>query len=77
MGDGEQSGLSNNLDSLAWLTTQPDLLEGKPKISHVVLSAPDVSAQAFNDEFAEQIQSISKDLTAYVSSNDRALLMSH
>src|SRR5262249_53182153 len=44
---------------------------------HVVLSAPDVSADAFDDKFAGRIKALSKHLTAYVSSNDRALLMSH
>jgi esterase/lipase superfamily enzyme len=59
------------------MSTQPDLIEGKPKLSHVVLSAPDVAADAFNEKFAERIQQLSEHLTAYVSSNDRALLMSH
>jgi esterase/lipase superfamily enzyme len=64
-------------DAFTWLETQPDLIQGKPKIDHVVLSAPDVSAQAFDDKFAARIQAVSRHLTAYVSSNDRALLMSH
>src|SRR5262249_30344993 len=64
-------------DALAGLETQPDLIDGKAKIDHVVLSAPDVSAQAFDDKFAARIQALSRYLTAYVSSNDRALLMSH
>src|SRR5262245_14008333 len=61
-------------DALAGLETQPDLIDGKAKIDHVVLSAPDVSAQAFDDKFAARIQALSRYLTAYVSSNDRALL---
>lgn len=73
---GSSLGCQTICDSLAWLTTQPDLLQGKPKISHVVLSAPDVSAQAFDEKFSERIQALSQHLTAYVSSNDRALLMS-
>jgi esterase/lipase superfamily enzyme len=64
-------------DAFAGLETQPDLIDGKAKIDHVVLSAPDVSAQAFDDKFAARIQALSRHLTAYVSSNDRALLMSH
>jgi esterase/lipase superfamily enzyme len=64
-------------DALTWLATQPDLLEGKPKIDHVVLSAPDVSAQAFDDEFSARIRTLARHLTVYVSSNDRALLLSH
>ena len=73
---GSSLGCQTICDSLAWLTTQPDLLQGKPKIAHVVLSAPDVSAQAFDEKFSERIQTVSRHLTAYVSSNDRALLMS-
>ena len=47
------------------------------KLAQVILSAPDVSAHAFNDQFAKSIQKVSEHLTSYVSSNDRALLMSH
>lgn len=74
---GSSLGCETICYGLSWLATQPDLLEGKPKLAHVVLSAPDVSAEAFNDKFSERIQALSKQLTAYVSSNDRALLMSH
>lgn len=74
---GSSLGCQTICDSFTWLTDQPDILQGKPKISHVILSAPDVSAQAFDEKFAERIQALSKHLTAYVSSNDRALLMSH
>lgn len=73
---GSSLGCQTICDSFVWLTSQPDLLLGKPKIGHVVLSAPDVSAQAFNEKFSERIQALSQHLTAYVSSNDRALLMS-
>jgi esterase/lipase superfamily enzyme len=73
---GSSLGCQTICDSFAWLATQPDLLEGKPKIAHVVLSAPDVSVKAFDEKFAERIQTLSRHLTAYVSSNDRALLMS-
>ena len=73
---GSSLGCQTICDALAWLTTQPDLLQGQPKINHVVLSAPDVSTDTFDEKFAERIQSLSHHLTAYVSSNDRALLMS-
>lgn len=73
---GSSLGCQVICDSLAWLSTQPDLIEGKPKLSHVVLSAPDVSANAFDKKFSERIEKLSEHLTAYVSSNDRALLMS-
>ncbi len=74
---GSSLGCQTICDSFAWLETQPDLTKGMPKLSHVVLSAPDVSAQAFDEKFSERIKALSKHLTAYVSSNDRALLMSH
>lgn len=74
---GSSLGCQTISDSLAWLSDQPDLFQGKPKLSNVVFSAPDVSAQAFDDKFAERIQQLSQHLTTYVSSNDRALLMSH
>lgn len=74
---GSSLGCQTICDAFAWLATQPELIQDKSKLAHVVLSAPDVSAQAFDDKFAERIQAMSKHLTAYVSSNDRALLMSH
>lgn len=74
---GSSLGCQTISESLAWLSDQPDLFQGKPKISNVVFSAPDVSAQAFDDKFAERIQKLSQHFTTYVSSNDRALLMSH
>jgi esterase/lipase superfamily enzyme len=74
---GSSLGCQTICDAFAWLDTQPDLLQGLPKIDHVVLSAPDVSADAFDDKFAARIKALSHHLTAYVSSNDRALLMSH
>lgn len=73
---GSSLGCQTICDSLKWLANQPELLSGKTKIDHVVLSAPDVSANAFDETFSHQIQTLSKHLTAYVSSNDRALLMS-
>ena len=74
---GSSLGCQTIVDALAWLATQPDLLGGKSKIDHVVLSAPDVSAQAFDDKFSALIRTFARHATAYVTSNDRALLMSH
>lgn len=73
---GSSLGCQTICDSFAWLANQPGLFENKPKIAQVILSAPDVSAQAFDEKFAERIQQSARHLTAYVSSNDRALLMS-
>lgn len=74
---GSSLGCQTICDAFAWLETQPQLFEGLPKLDHVVLSAPDVCADAFDDKFAERIKMLSQYLTVYVSSNDRALLMSH
>lgn len=74
---GSSLGCQVICDSFDWLANQPELIKDLPKFSHVVLSAPDVSAQAFNDQFAKKIKLLSHHLTAYVSSNDRPLLMSY
>src|SRR5262245_41204522 len=74
---GSSLGCQTICDAFAWLDTQPDLIKDLPKVDHVVLSAPDVAADAFDDKFADRIKARSRHLTAYVSSNDRALLMSH
>jgi esterase/lipase superfamily enzyme len=74
---GSSLGCQTICDAFAWLETETTLFEGLPKIDHVVLSAPDVAADAFNDKFAARIKALSRHLTAYVTSNDRALLMSH
>ncbi|MDD5437395.1 MAG: alpha/beta hydrolase, partial [Candidatus Omnitrophica bacterium] len=46
------------------------------EIEHVLLAAPDVSRDQFNDKFKKEFETLSKKLTAYVSSEDGALLMS-
>jgi esterase/lipase superfamily enzyme len=74
---GSSLGCQLICDSFDWLAKQPLLIQNLPKIDQVVLSAPDVSAQAFDEQFAEKVQALSRHLTAYVSSNDRALLMSY
>ena len=38
--------------------------------------APDVDAKRFNNQFKKEVAALSENLTVYVSSNDRALLMS-
>ena len=53
-----------------------DLADAETEIDHVVLSAPDVAQKEFNDQFKKEILALSDRLTTYVSSNDKALLMS-
>lgn len=58
------------------LYKQKDMADSETEIEHVVLTAPDVSHQEFGSQFKHKILALSEDLTVYVSSNDRALLMS-
>lgn len=74
---GSSLGCQTISESLVWLSNQANLFQGDRKLSNVIFSAPDVGAQTFDEKFAERIQKISKHFTTYVSSNDRALLMSH
>lgn len=46
------------------------------EIDHVILAAPDVGQDEFDAKFKEQLSNMSKKLTAYVSSDDEALLVS-
>ena len=46
------------------------------EIEDVVLTAPDVGHEDFDINFKPKIMALAKNLTVYVSSNDRALLMS-
>jgi esterase/lipase superfamily enzyme len=46
------------------------------EFDNVVLTAPDVSHEEFGARFADEIGALTDNLTVYVSSNDRALLMS-
>ncbi len=70
---GSSLGCQTISDALVWMADQPE----HSTLNHVILSAPDVSADAFSNKFKESMQKVSKHLTAFVSSNDRALLMSH
>jgi len=74
---GSSLGCQTICDAFAWLDAQPEAERPQTKIDHVVLSAPDVAADAFDDKFAARIQTLARHLTVYVTSNDRALLMSH
>lgn len=72
---GSSLGVQTICDAFSWMMTQPDLADREPEIDHVVLSAPDVAAGEFDARFADEITAFSRNLTAYVASNDRALLM--
>ena len=58
------------------LAASPRFADLQTEIEEVVLTAPDVSHQEFGAQFKDEINALVENLTIYVSSNDRALLMS-
>ncbi|MFQ5993451.1 MAG: alpha/beta hydrolase [Acidiferrobacterales bacterium] len=63
-------------DAFSRLYRQADLADAQTEIENVVLTAPDVDHEEFNNRFKQEINALTGNLTVYVSSNDRALLMS-
>jgi esterase/lipase superfamily enzyme len=53
-----------------------DLADDETEFEDVILTAPDISHEKFGRQFKKEISALTRDLTVYVSSNDRALLMS-
>ncbi len=58
------------------LYQDPELADLEAEIENVVLTAPDVDAAEFDERYEAEIAALARDLTVYVSSNDRALLLS-
>ncbi len=63
-------------DAFSLLYQQADLTDAQTEIDAVVLTAPDVDHEEFDEQFKREISALAKNLTVYVSSNDRALLIS-
>jgi esterase/lipase superfamily enzyme len=63
-------------DAFDYMYKHNDLADAEEEIDHVFLAAPDVNEDEFNVQFKNEIAALSSNLTTYVSSNDRALLMS-
>jgi esterase/lipase superfamily enzyme len=64
------------VDAFGLLYRQADLADARTEIDNVVLTAPDVDHEQFDQQFKKEITALARHLTVYVSSNDRALLMS-
>ena len=64
------------VSAFSLLYQQEDLADRETEIEDVVLTAPDISHEKFGRQFKQEIKALARDLTVYVSSNDRALLMS-
>ena len=58
------------------LYQDPAFADAEVEIDELVLSAPDVSKQEFNARFRQELAALANNTTIYVSSNDRALLLS-
>jgi len=63
-------------DAFSVLYQDADLADSQTEIENVVLTAPDVDHEEFNTRFKEEIKALAGNVTVYVSSNDRALLIS-
>lgn len=63
-------------DAFDSLSKHPHLCDSQTEIDHVILAAPDVGRDEFIAKFKDELSVLSKKLTAYVSSDDDALLMS-
>jgi len=64
------------VDAFSLLYQHDEFSDSGREIQHVVLTAPDVDHQQFNQQFKGELNALARHLTVYVSSNDRALLVS-
>ena len=64
------------VDAFSLLYQDEEFADLDREIDHVVLTAPDVDHQQFNLQFKGELKALARHLTVYVSSNDRALLVS-
>ena len=64
------------VDAFSILFQDPDFSDATTEIENVVLTAPDVDHDKFKLQFKHEIKALSRNVTVYVSSNDRALLVS-
>ena len=64
------------VDAFSFLYAEADFSDAQTEIEDVVLTAPDVDHEEFNQQFKSEITALADNLTVYVSSNDRALVLS-
>lgn len=63
-------------DAFGLLYQDAALADAQTEFEDVVLTAPDVDYEEFNSQFKKEISALTRNFTVYVSSNDRALLIS-
>ena len=73
---GNSMGGEVIVNAFSHLYQNPEFADTGFEFEDVVLTAPDVSQAEFDKQFKQEISSMARDLTVYVSSNDRALVMS-
>ncbi|MCU0561260.1 MAG: alpha/beta fold hydrolase [Desulfobacterales bacterium] len=64
------------VDAFRVLYDQADLADAQTEIENVVLTAPDIDYNEFDEKFRNALEALARTTTIYVSSNDRALLAS-
>ena len=64
------------VDAFSVLYQNADFADSETEIEEVVLTAPDVDHEKFDQQFKQEIIALANNLTVYVSSNDRALVLS-
>lgn len=64
------------VDAFRLLAQDPEFADAEQEIADVVLTAPDVDRARFNEQFKQDLSALARTTTVYVSSNDRALLVS-
>jgi esterase/lipase superfamily enzyme len=64
------------VDAFHQLAADRAFADLQAEIENVVLTAPDVDRQEFDGRFRDEIKALADNMTVYVSSNDRALLIS-
>ncbi len=64
------------VEAFSKLYADGDFADIETEIDEVVLTAPDVDHALFNEQFKHELAALARQTTVYVSSNDRALLIS-
>ncbi|MBW1844211.1 MAG: alpha/beta fold hydrolase [Deltaproteobacteria bacterium] len=64
------------VDAFSVLYQNAEFADSETEIEEVVLTAPDVDHEKFDQQFKQEIIALANNLTVYVSSNDRALVLS-
>jgi len=64
------------VEAVSRLYADPEFADEAPELDELVLTAPDVGYARFHGEFKDELRALVRNTTVYVSSNDRALLIS-